>query len=123
MVIEFRKVAQISKSFEYQLDSVKIEGTFCRISPRLIEMDSKVHGEIEVDCFRCGDNFDTQIDEKIEFLISDGLYNQNDSQKNLDRVIIEVDSHTIDFEEIIKSELESFKLDYHVCDKCLNHEE
>lgn len=123
MVIEFRKVAQTSKSFEDQLDSVKIEGTFCRMSPRLIEIDSRLHGKTAVECSRCGDTFDTTIDEEIEFLISDGLYNDDESLKNLDKVIIEVDNHTIDFKDIINSELESFKLDYHVCDKCLNIEE
>lgn len=123
MVIEFRKVAQTSKSFEDQVDSVKIEGTFCRISSRLVEIDSKLHGEIDVDCSRCGDTFATDFEDEIEFLISDGLYKDDESLKNLDKVIIEVDNHMIDFEDIIKSELESFKLDYHVCDKCLNTQE
>ena len=122
MVIEFRKVAQTSKSFEDQVDSVKIEGTFCRISPRLIEIDSRLHGKTEVDCSRCGDTFDTVANEELDFLISDGLYEDKDSDKSLDRIVIEVDDHTIDFQEIIKSELESFKLDYHVCENCLNIE-
>eukprot|EP01155_Anaeramoeba_flamelloides_P017721 Anaeramoba_flamelloidesa568114_162.p5 GENE.a568114_162~~a568114_162.p5 ORF type:complete len:125 (-),score=8.25 a568114_162:3023-3397(-) len=119
MVIEFRKVAQTPKNFENQLDSVKIEGSFCRISPYLIEINSKLSGSVKVECSRCGETFDTKIDEEMEFLISDGIYKETEAnEKNLDKVIVEVDNHLIDFNEIIKSELESFKLDYHICDNC-----
>lgn len=124
MVIEFRKVAQTPKNFTDQFDSVKIEGNFCKISPYLIEIDSKLSGSIVVDCSRCGETFSTKLDEEMGFLISDGIYKENDnSKKDLDKVIVEVDDHLIDFNEILKSELESFKLDYHVCNDCQNTKE
>lgn len=123
MVIEFRKVPQSSKNFEDCLGSVKIEGSFCKISPSLVEISSKIHGDLEVECSRCGKSFVTTLEEDIEFLVSDGVYKDENSERCLDTVIIEVDNHIIDFENIVQSELESFKLDYHVCDNCLNNEE
>ena len=33
-------------------------------------------------------------------------------------VVIEVDNHNLDFDEILHSEIESLKSEYYVCDTC-----
>jgi hypothetical protein len=33
-------------------------------------------------------------------------------------VVIEISNHEINFQDLIKSEIESFKSDYHICDDC-----
>ena len=90
MKIEFRKVPQTPKELEVEYNSVKIEGTFCKISQSLVKVDAVLLGNTDIDCGRCG------IAE-----------------------VIEVENNLIDFDEIIESELNSIKSDYHICKDCL----
>lgn len=115
MKIEFRKVPQAPKEFDSELDSVKIEGTFCKISPSLVKIDGALTGKTTVQCARCGEENTINLDEKLNFLISDGIYK---SDLNEDELVIEVDDHIIDFDEIIQSEVSSINSDYHVCATC-----
>ena len=66
-------------------------------------------------------NFNIPFNEKIHFLASDGIYSSND-ERDLDKIIIEIDNNFVDFEEILQSELESLRTDYHVCDSCSKDE-
>ena len=54
MKIEFKKIPQEKKEFNTSLNSVKIEGTFCRISSSLVKIEASLIGNIEIDCSRCG---------------------------------------------------------------------
>jgi len=117
--IEFRKVSSGLKDFNLDMVSVNFEGTFCKISSKLVEMDAKLSGNTEVTCCKCGELFTTQLDEDFKFIISDGIYDGNDEQRS----IIETDDGFIDFDEIIKSEIESIKSDYHICDNCIDSED
>jgi uncharacterized metal-binding protein YceD (DUF177 family) len=114
MKIEFRKVPFTSKKFTTSFDSVKLEGTFCKISPLLIKLQANLSGQTGVECCRCGDEDTISVDENLEFLLSDGIFNDADSEE----LVIEIENHTIDFDEIIQSELSSIKSDYHICEKC-----
>ena len=116
MKIEFRKVPRSLNNFKDELLSVKIEGTFCKISPKLVELDFAIDGIIDLDCSICGKSFHKQLNEKNKFLLSDGNYKPKD--KNLDTVVIEIFNHEINFQDLIKGEIESFKSDYHICDNC-----
>ena len=121
MKIEFRKAPQLDKEFNCEFNSVKFLGTFCKISSKLVDIKSKFAGNVVVNCCKCGCDFTILVDEKINFLVSDGIYSSNDD-RDLDKMIIEVDNNFIDFEEILQSELESIKSDYHVCDSCSKDE-
>ena len=115
MKIEFRKVPFTEKEFSTSLDSVNIEGTFCKISSLLIKVDAKLTGETTVNCCRCGEEERVSLDEKLDFLLSDGLY--KDDQHN-EELVIEVENNTIDFDEIIESEVSSIRSDYYICQEC-----
>ena len=121
MKIEFRKVPQVPKTFSSELNSVKFIGTFCKISSKLVDIKSNLDGEVEVSCCKCDKNFNIPFHEKINFLVSDGIYSSND-ERDLDKMIIEIDNHFIDFEEILQGELESLRSDYHVCESCSKDE-
>ena len=114
MKIEFRKVPTQEKNFELELNSVKIEGTFCKISPKLVKFNSKISGKLLIECSRCGKEHELDIDEKLSFLVSDGEYSSAES----DELVIEVDNSRVDFDEIFNSELESIRSDYHQCLEC-----
>ncbi len=117
MKIEFRKVPQVNKELEIDYNSVKIEGTFCRISQSLVKIDAVLKGSTDIDCCRCGITEQIEVDEELQLLLSDGLYKGDESEY----LLIEVENSLIDFDEIIESELNSIKSDYHICENCLQY--
>ena len=121
MKIEFRKAPQNQRDFSLEVNSVKFCGTFGKISSKLVDIKSSIEGDVEVSCCKCGKSFDIPFNEKIHFLASDGIYSSND-ERDLDKMIIEIDNNFIDFEEILQSELESLRSDYHICDSCSKDE-
>ncbi|MGB3750728.1 MAG: hypothetical protein WA945_04120 [Arcobacteraceae bacterium] len=121
MKIEFRKIPLQECEFEIDSNSVKFLGTFSKISSKLAKINSKISGTCDVDCCKCGITFNVPIDLEIKFLLSDGIYSsENDDEEY---VIIEVEDHLLDFNEILHGELESLKSEYHVCDACKNNNE
>ena len=115
MKIEFRKVPQTPKELEVEYNSVKIEGTFCKISQSLVKVDAVLLGNTDIDCCRCGITEIIEVNEELHLLLSDGVYNKDESEY----LVIEVENNLIDFDEIIESELNSIKSDYHICKDCL----
>ena len=115
MKIEFRKVPQTPKELEVEYNSVKIEGTFCKISQSLVKVDAVLLGNTDIDCCRCGITEVIEVDEELHLLLSDGVYNKDESEY----LVIEIENNLIDFDEIIESELNSIKSDYHICKDCL----
>lgn len=114
MKIEFRKVPQTTKELVAEFDSVKIEGTFCRISQSLVKINAVLKGKTEIDCCRCGVTDIIDVDEKLDILLSDGIYKNNEREE----MIIEIENSLIDFDEIIQSELDSIRSDYYICEEC-----
>jgi len=113
MKIEFRKVPFNEKDFKVLLDSVEFEGTFCKMSSRLVKIDATLSGKSQVSCDRCSKEDDIILSEKINFLISDGIYNGQS-----DELVMEIEDGFIDFIEIMQSELSSIQSDYHICKEC-----
>lgn len=116
MKIEFKKVQTIEKEFNIKLDSVEFSGTFCRISQNLIKLQSKIVGKLLVDCCKCGDEHYINLEESQDFILSDGEFSSENEREG--EIIIEIENHIVDFDEILLSELESIKSDYHVCNNC-----
>ncbi|RXJ87759.1 hypothetical protein [Arcobacter sp. CECT 8985] len=116
MKIEFRKVPTTPKEFTNNFASVKLEGSFCKISPTLIKVDAQLTGETPVLCIRCGEEENINLDEKLDFLLSDGMFKDNESED----LVIEIENGIIDFDEICESELSSIESDYHICKNCLD---
>lgn len=113
MKIEFRKVPFNEKDIKVKFNSVEFEGTFCKMSSTLVKIDATLSGISQISCDRCGKEEDISINEKLDFLISDGIYT-----KQTDDLVVEIDNSFIDFDEIIQSELSSIQSDYHICDEC-----
>jgi len=119
--IEFRKVPTDNTKFEILLNSVKFLGFFSRITSNLVKVDTTLIGNYDVDCCKCGDLFNISLDEKINFLISDGIYTLDD-RDNEEAIVIEVENHIIDFDELLHSEIESLKSEYYICNTCKNND-
>jgi len=117
MQIEFKKVPFSKKDFQISYNLVNFEGTFCKIPQELVKVEANISGKLDIICSRCGKDIDLAIDEPIELLICDGIYSPKEDDIDLD--VVEVLSGSIDFNEILNSELESIRSDYHICDECL----
>lgn len=115
MKIEFKKLPFTEKEFVNEFNSVKLEGTFCKISSTLAKVQVTLAGNTAVECCRCGKDYAILVDEDLKFLLSDGVYKNTDS----DELVFEVENNTVDFDQIIESELSSIKSDYHICNDCL----
>lgn len=119
MKIEFRKVPLQESKFEIDSDSVKFLGTFSKISQKLVNLSGKIYGNTTVLCCKCAKEIALNLDDKVDLLISDGIYS---SQNDEDEIVVEVENHTIDFDELLNSELESIKSEYFICDQCKDSE-
>jgi len=114
MKIEFRKIPYTESEFETVKDSLICKGIFFKESNRVISLKIDISGSTKHHCDICGDSFDLIVDEKITLKVSDGISEDED----LD--IIECQDHFVDFDEIVSSEINSIKSDYHYCNKCKN---
>jgi hypothetical protein len=117
MKIEFRKLPIEATEFEISSNSVKFLGTFSKITSNLAKVDTTLLGNCDVDCCKCGVTLNIELNEKINFLVSDGIYTP-DSRDDEEAIVIEVENHIVDFDEILHSEIESLNSEYYLCDTC-----
>lgn len=114
MKIEFRKAPNTAKDINISFASVDLKGTFCKISAVLVKVEAKLSGEVELQCCRCAETTNSCVNEELDFIISDGIYKGRET----DELIIEVENNTIDFDQIVQSEVASIQSEYYICEQC-----
>ena len=118
MKIVFEKIGSTAKPFEVSSEGVKLEGTLKKSGSHQVTLDAQMSGCIELDCDRCGDTYNYDIDSKLQLRLSDHVSEDKD-----DLDIIEFLDGEIDLSYILQSEINTFKNAYNYCDKCDNNEE
>ena len=118
MKIVFDKIGTTAKPFEVGLDGVKLEGTLTKSGSHQVTLDAHMSGSIELDCDRCGDTYNYDVDNDLELKLSDLVSEDKD-----DLDIIEFLDGEIDLSYILQSEINTFKNAYNYCDKCANSDE
>ncbi len=114
MKIDFKKVGFSKKSVEVSRDCLHMEGDLTRTQQSLVDLKGRIYGKQEVECIRCGERFFVTIDEELFLKLSDGVYRGFDEEAD----VVEFYRGYIDLDELIASESESIKADYHICPKC-----
>ncbi len=114
MKIDFKKVSHSSVSFDIKLSDIVFKGQLKYYKRNLLDLDATIKGNLLIDCYLCGSEFLKPINEKINFLINDGVYDLH----NDDLEVIESLNGIIDIDELLNSEIELFKSDYHICSDC-----
>ncbi|WP_455757691.1 hypothetical protein [Sulfurimonas sp.] len=114
MKITLRKVGKIPLDFEVKSNEITFKGYLEYHSGKLILLKADLTGSVDTQCSRCGEDFKLSLDEKIEFFISDGLYDGDD----IDIDVVESFNSLADINELLNSEIELIKSDYHSCEKC-----
>jgi uncharacterized metal-binding protein YceD (DUF177 family) len=121
MKIEFRKIPLQESPFNIKADSVEFSGNFSKISSKLAKVDGAICGSYDTQCSKCGVTFSKNTDEKLNLLLSDGIY-KSDNDEEDDIIVIEIEDHMVNFDEILHGEIESIKSEYHVCENCTDKE-
>ena len=115
MKVVLRRVTKTPLDFEVKSDEITFKGYLEYHKGKLILLKAKLSGFIQKDCDVCAEEFKMPLDEDIEFLISDGIF-EDDGSIDLD--VVESFSGEVEIEELLHSEIELIKSDYHSCDKC-----
>lgn len=115
MKIAFDKISNGFTQFCIDIDKITFNGTLKRKTQTLIECKGSIKGVIKHNCDRCGEDIDLLLDEEVNLILSDGIYNHN-SETMID--LIEFWDKNIDLNEVLSSEIEAYKSDYFYCKNC-----
>jgi len=115
MKFTLRKIGKTPTDFELKSDEITFKGYLEYHNGRLILLKANLAGFITKDCDICAEKFKLPVDEKVEFFICDGIY-EGDNSIELD--VVEVFNDVVDMDELLNSEIELIKSDYHSCENC-----
>jgi uncharacterized metal-binding protein YceD (DUF177 family) len=76
----------------------------------------KITGFVEVDCIKCLNTFKKEINEDVKFKVVKPPFSGFDEEYDI------IEQEKFDLDEILKSEVESLKLDYNICKNCEKEE-
>ena len=115
MKVMLRKVTSTPLDFVVKSNDVTFKGYLEYYKGKLILLKANVSGPLLTQCDICANEIAMKVDENIEYFISDGLY-EDDGGVNLD--VVESFDGSVDIEELLNSEIELIKSDYHSCENC-----
>jgi len=118
--ITLRKVTKTPLDFVVKSGEITFKGYLEYHSGKLILLKANLSGFLIKPCDICAEEFKLTVDEEVEFFISDGIY-EDDSSIELD--VVESFDGIADVEELLNSEIELIKSDYHSCDNCKSSDE
>ena len=117
MKIAFAKISAAPVPFEISRDGLKFSGNLKRKDFKFIECKGEIKGKIPYICDRCGKEFDLDVSESVNLLLSEGIFN-DERHESLD--VMKFFGAEVDVDEILRSETEAFKSDYFYCEECKN---
>jgi uncharacterized metal-binding protein YceD (DUF177 family) len=116
MKVALRKVTTTPLDFEVKSNEITFKGYLQYHSGKLILLKAHLSGFVDTECDVCAKEIKLPVDEEIEFFISDGVY--EDEQNNLDLDVVESLDSMADLDELLNSEIELIKSDYYSCEEC-----
>ena len=117
MKVTLRKITKTPLDFDIKSDEITFKGYLQYHSGKLILLHADLKGTLDTECNQCGEELKLPLDETVEFFVSDGLY---EDEANIELDVVESFDSTVDLNELLNSELELIKSDYHSCEKCEN---
>lgn len=94
-----------------------LKGEMTHYKEGLIHLKARLSGRLPLLCDRCGGEWLGSMDEPVELLLSDGLYQEDDAQP-LPWPVVEMTGGRIDSAVLIRSEKEAYRCGYHHCLEC-----
>ena len=115
MKITLRKVTKTPLDFEVKSNEITFKGYLEYHAGKLILLKADLSGMLVKDCDTCAEEFKMPVDEEVKFFISDGVY---EDDNNIELDVVESFNGIADIDEILNSEIELIKSDYHSCENC-----
>ena len=115
MKVVLRKVTKTPLDFDVKSNEITFKGYLQYHGGKLILLKADLKGSLGTECSTCSEEIELSLDEKVEFFISDGIYND---ENNIDIDVVESFNSSADMDELLLSEIELIKSDYHSCDEC-----
>jgi uncharacterized metal-binding protein YceD (DUF177 family) len=113
--ILLRKITKTPLDFEVKSDEIIFKGYLEYHSGKLILLKAKLNGKLTKSCDICAEKFELPVDEEVKFFISDGIYEDTNS---IELDVVESLDESVNIEELLASEIELIKSDYHSCENC-----
>jgi len=118
MTIVFDKINSTAKPIGLSSKGITLDGTLQKSGYHQVTLDATLNGCLDLDCDRCGNTYNYELDTKLRLKLSDLV-----SEDKVDLDIIEFLDGKIDLLYILESEITSIESSYHYCDKCDNNDE
>ena len=118
MTINFKKVTKTPLDFDIKSNNIVFKGSLKYHGENLVLLQATITGSLDLDCYLCSAEFVLPLDENIEFLISDGVYNGLNEEYD----VVESFDGNINLEELLDSEIELIKSGYYSCENCKQEE-
>jgi len=118
MTIVFDKIGSTAKPIEVTSNGITLEGTLQKSGYHQVTLDASLNGCVNLDCDRCGETYNYDLDSNLRLKLSDLVSEDKD-----DLDIIEFLDGKIDLLYILESEITSIESSYHYCDKCDGNDE
>ncbi len=118
MKIVFDKIGSTAKPIELSSKDILLSGTLKKSGYHQVTLDAHMSGALKLSCDRCGNTYESKIDNKLRLKLSDLV-----SEDKVDLDIIEFLDGEIDVSYILESEITTIESSYHYCDKCDNNDE
>ena len=115
MKVTLRKITKTPLDFDIKSNEITFKGYLQYHLGKLILLRADLKGTLDTECSQCGEEIKLPVDETVEFFVSDGLY-EDDASIELD--VVESFDSTADLDELLNSEIELIKSDYHSCASC-----
>jgi uncharacterized metal-binding protein YceD (DUF177 family) len=115
MKVVLRKITSTPLDFDIKSNEITFKGYLEYHAGKLILLNAKLNGLLDIQCNQCGEDFKLPIDEEVKIFISDGLY---EDDENIELDVVESFDSMVDLDEVLNSELELIKSDYHSCENC-----
>ena len=94
------------------LENLTLEGESKKLKDNSFIITGKLTGDVEVECIKCLKKFKKEINEEVKFKIVPPPFKGFDEEYDI------IEMKKFDIDEVIKSELESIKNDYNICEEC-----
>jgi uncharacterized metal-binding protein YceD (DUF177 family) len=110
-----RRVNKTPLDFDVKSNEITFKGYLQYHAGKLILLKANFKGFIMKPCDICAEEFKLSLDEDVKFYISDGVYEDED---NIELDVVESLDGSVEIEELLSSEVELIRSDYHSCDEC-----
>ena len=115
MKITLRKVTKTPLDFQVKSDEITFKGYLEYHGGKLILLKATLGGSLKKACDTCAEEFTMPVNEEVEFFISDGIY---EDENSIELDVVESFDGIADIDELLSSEIELIKSDYHSCNEC-----